>query len=160
MNPKGHLVCTASTSHNFAFYSLLFYNMTHDPLDRRTPWMEGKPTGCPFHHSGWNFSVPESEKCLFKSTSYTLLSIIPWDSGYNPCKMKTNKHKTMNLKIKWNLNYVAIIAIILWLFYHRNRIHFLPHIVHQITSSELSVPCKFPFSFPLSSTTPLKADML
>lgn len=81
--------------------------------------MRNKPTGCPFHHEGLNFSVPESEKCLFKSTSYMLLSIIPCDSGYNPCKMKINKKTPLNLEIQWSINYVAMHTVAVLQFFFR-----------------------------------------
>lgn len=85
--------------------------------------MTNKPTGCPFHHAGLNFSSPDSEKCAFKSTSYMLLSMIPWDSGYNPCKMRINK--MLSPEIKCNFIYVSMhtasVAILKELFCLRNK---------------------------------------
>lgn len=78
MKPTGYLALAANVLNSFECYSLFFfvllYDTNHSGHKHR---MRNKPTGCPFHHAGLNFSSPESEKCAFKSTSYMLLSMIP-----------------------------------------------------------------------------------
>lgn len=41
-------------------------------------------TGCPPHQAGFVMVGADSEKFRFKVTSYILLSMMPWDSGYKP----------------------------------------------------------------------------